>query len=789
MVAAQSQGSGRIPVVAGAGDAAWRFILGEEGIKRRALIERARDATHGVDKTVALHHAAWPSSIGDIQGSDKQQGVLNVEAALQDVAMFDGVNGASPVFDAIDRTCTLGGSGVLSDLVRRPLASTDALRDRQSALHTLAYDDATHIHAHRRTLRDTEGAALWMFQCRGDEAVCALHDMAFFRSWMFRGLNRSSWALSALNVHRIVMNPLIGLLSPIVYFIVPYLIIRIKLGLRLSPVEYLRMAYTSARAANSALTGAAGSVWGNCAAQWITTASYLFSMVFYFQNIFNSVETSAMLRSICGDLHGRVAEATRFFEAFAALKAQLGGDDVTRRALQTWFPRASFAAPDAPPLLLPTANNMTHDASTTTNTTTPLWSRMGLCGDVLVAFKTMDLEGARASLREVYALDSLVSIRHLLATSGGEWRPAEFIDANGSTSDYDGPTSANKSKSTGALLDMHGLRHPQHSGTSSQPGVPNDWVLGGCGGESKDKDTSRSPGVILTGPNAGGKSTLLKATLCCALLAQSLTVAPCQGGCRITPFVAVCSQINVPDSQGVASLFEAEMRRSKRAIDTTRDADGFTLVVMDELFSSTNPIEGIAGAWAVARTLVAQSHQRNQGENKCLVVLSTHYSYLCRLERETHGLFRNFQLPVDVDDVHGHVVRYPYRLTRGVCRQCVAIELLQKAGFDAQLVQHALGVKRDLMRPLQRRAIMTGRVPAPTPSPSQSHEEIVASDESSVFALAQPGSQSTPDAPLAQPEAPDAPLAQPEAPEAPLAQPEAPEAPEAPTADAHLPSV
>jgi DNA mismatch repair protein MutS len=154
---------------------------------------------------------------------------------------------------------------------------------------------------------------------------------------------------------------------------------------------------------------------------------------------------------------------------------------------------------------------------------------------------------------------------------------------------------------------MKGLWYP---GISSQSAVTNDWSF-----------TDEDRNAILTGPNAGGKSTLMKAVLVATLLAQTIGITSCKEGMELKPFGAIASHINVTDSQKRGeSLFQAEMQRIKGCVDLLQSAekrDLTALVVIDEIFSSTNPVEGVAGAYATARRI---------GTFKCaLSIISTHY--------------------------------------------------------------------------------------------------------------------------------------------------------------------
>ena len=99
--------------------------------------------------------------------------------------------------------------------------------------------------------------------------------------------------------------------------------------------------------------------------------------------------------------------------------------------------------------------------------------------------------------------------------------------------------------------------------------------------------------ICITGPNAGGKSTFIKSLCISILLSQTLTVAPAELF-ELTPIYYIQTYINIPDCKGKESLFQAEMRRSLKYINKLKELkDKFSFVIMDEIFSSTNPDEGV----------------------------------------------------------------------------------------------------------------------------------------------------------------------------------------------------
>jgi DNA mismatch repair protein MutS len=189
--------------------------------------------------------------------------------------------------------------------------------------------------------------------------------------------------------------------------------------------------------------------------------------------------------------------------------------------------------------------------------------------------------------------------------------------------------------------------------------------------------------ILITGPNAGGKSTLIKSCLMAILFAQTFGVANAKS-MTFTPFFYINSQMNIPDCKGKESLFEAEMYRSKANLDRLKELDGkLSIIFMDEIFNSTNPVEGIAGAYAIAKRM--SSYLSN------LSIITTHYIYLTKLAKTERFVNMKMNVLISKDDI-----KYPYKIGPGFSRQYIALELLKKNGFDKDVVEEALAIKARL---------------------------------------------------------------------------------------------
>ena len=100
--------------------------------------------------------------------------------------------------------------------------------------------------------------------------------------------------------------------------------------------------------------------------------------------------------------------------------------------------------------------------------------------------------------------------------------------------------------------------------------------------------------AIITGPNGGGKSSFLRATLQSVLLAHSFGVAPASDA--VMPrFLWVASGLQLRDTPGVYSMFETEVKFAAECIRSQSEM-GVGLVLFDELFHSTNPPDGTRSA-------------------------------------------------------------------------------------------------------------------------------------------------------------------------------------------------
>ncbi len=195
---------------------------------------------------------------------------------------------------------------------------------------------------------------------------------------------------------------------------------------------------------------------------------------------------------------------------------------------------------------------------------------------------------------------------------------------------------------------------------------------------------------LITGPNAAGKSTYLKGILYNIILAQTVGYVAADN-MNITLFDNILSHINNEDEINTASLFQNELNKILNIVDIADKSQGKTAIFIDELFNSTNMIEGSSAYIAIAEKLAEM-----QGVQ---VYLTTHFSNMARLNESLYKRIRYDA--VIARNVEGVVtdISFQYKIADGLSQQYIALELLKKKMGEkyADIFDCAISYKNELI--------------------------------------------------------------------------------------------
>ena len=187
--------------------------------------------------------------------------------------------------------------------------------------------------------------------------------------------------------------------------------------------------------------------------------------------------------------------------------------------------------------------------------------------------------------------------------------------------------------------------------------------------------------ILITGPNAAGKTTLLKTTLFNIILSQQLGIG-CYENASINPYTYIHSYINIPDTSQRDSLFQAEARRCKEILDSLilSNPTERHFCIFDEIYSGTNPSEAIASAYSFLKYI---SSNKNVD-----YILTTHYISLCQILKKTTTI-SNKQMEV-IDN------KNTYRLIEGISKIKGGIKVLEDLEYDSSIIEMARKVMKKI---------------------------------------------------------------------------------------------
>jgi DNA mismatch repair protein MutS len=218
-------------------------------------------------------------------------------------------------------------------------------------------------------------------------------------------------------------------------------------------------------------------------------------------------------------------------------------------------------------------------------------------------------------------------------------------------------------------------RHPVIEVFNEDPFVPNSVYL--------NNSTDRL--LIITGPNMGGKSTVLRQTAIICILAQLGSFVPAERA-RLPLLDRVWTRVGASDdlTRG-RSTFMVEMTETAAILHSSTPR---SLVLLDEIGRGTATFDGLSIAWAVAEYL------HDSPEHAAKTLFATHYHELTELAERLPGA-QNYQ--ITAAEREGEVV-FLHRLERGRASKSYGIQVARLAGLPPAVLANA----REVLARLER---------------------------------------------------------------------------------------
>lgn len=178
--------------------------------------------------------------------------------------------------------------------------------------------------------------------------------------------------------------------------------------------------------------------------------------------------------------------------------------------------------------------------------------------------------------------------------------------------------------------------------------------------------------LIVTGPNTGGKTVILKTTGLLTAMAMCGLMIPASDGSRVSVFEKIL--VNIGDQQSIEQSLSTFSSHMSSVVKILEAADEHSLILLDELGSGTDPVEGAALAVSIIEDMIKKGAK---------LLVTTHYQELKLFAIETNGI-ENASCEFDTA-----TMQPTYRLIIGSPGKSNAFSISRRLGVPDDIINRA----------------------------------------------------------------------------------------------------
>jgi len=521
------------------------------------------------------------------------------------------------------------GKQALRARLQTPTSDPPELNRRQAdmkALRGLCKTNLPAITTAIATLKECEADVVSVGAATSDKRLMEYYTQILWASdSMAAPLNHMGWLTELVVLFRTILLPGLTVILPLFVLIAPFLLYNVILNQELTASGYFDLLQGSIKKAMPSVLGAprfAGK--GGFLEMGEQFAHVAVAFVMFGFSAWSQISSALSMRGIVADMRKRANSVVQFTEAVMRLRSIVG------RTLERSLPEWSLPERSLPERSLP-------------EWSLPEWSDgpLGVFGDAW-----NDPTRIHRLIAEAGRLDMLIAI----ASQKRICFPTYDV--------------------SGAGLHIQDLYHP---GLQQEKRVYNTITMNKEHKEHKEKESPTRGHVLLTGPNRGGKSTLLKAIGSAVLMSQTLGIVFARNA-SLPVFESIVTALSPADTLGKLSLFEAEIEFAKnvKALASQPGA-GPMFLMMDEIFHGTNAHDGVEASEVFLDELYDLPAP-------IYSIVSTHYMSL----PDRYGSLnktQNLCMEASVNPADPDKLVYTYRLRPGKNGHSSVREILRERGL------------------------------------------------------------------------------------------------------------